>query len=253
MLGHLGLQVNRLIRVAFGPFELGELRDGAIAEIETAALREQLGEAIAAEAGCDFISPIVEREAPARSRQQRREERRTPRGAGQMARRARTRALPPRSGGELGRAPAARPLAFRGRERVSARTRPGATSRFAGPVRRATTARKSRRDGRAAAMPGARTMRRCGGPIAARAATISRSPTKRGPTSAPASSRTARAAASWWSGSAPRSPSLTKAGQKPKHAKRPAPARHRTPRPPPRDRAGGPRPSRPRTRPDRDR
>src|SRR6201987_4724193 len=75
VLGHLGLQVNRLIRVAYGPFELGELRDGAIAEIETAALREQLGQAIAEEAGCDFISPIVERETPAQSREERRHER----------------------------------------------------------------------------------------------------------------------------------------------------------------------------------
>jgi hypothetical protein len=41
--------------------------------------------------------------------------------------------------------------------------------------------------------------------------------------------------------------------QRPEHAKRPTPARHRTPRPPPRDRARGPRPSRPRTRPERDR
>src|SRR5450631_1307353 len=46
VLGHLGLQVNRLIRVAFGPFELGELRDGAIEEVETALLRERLGEDI---------------------------------------------------------------------------------------------------------------------------------------------------------------------------------------------------------------
>ena len=80
VLGHLGLQVNRLIRVAFGPFDLGELRDGATAEVETPALREQLGEAIADRAGCDFISPIVEREATPRSREQRREERRPPRG-----------------------------------------------------------------------------------------------------------------------------------------------------------------------------
>jgi 23S rRNA pseudouridine2605 synthase len=80
VLGHLGLQVNRLIRVAFGPFDLGELRDGATAEVETPALREQLGEAIADRAGCDFISPVVEREATPRSREQRREERRTPRG-----------------------------------------------------------------------------------------------------------------------------------------------------------------------------
>ena len=36
----LKLKVNRLIRVAFGPFELGELDDGAVREIETEKLRE---------------------------------------------------------------------------------------------------------------------------------------------------------------------------------------------------------------------
>ena len=36
-------RVNRLIRVAFGPFMLGELADGEAKEIETAALRAELG------------------------------------------------------------------------------------------------------------------------------------------------------------------------------------------------------------------
>ena len=40
----LGLKVNRLIRVAFGPFELGDLDDGAVREIETEKLRETLGQ-----------------------------------------------------------------------------------------------------------------------------------------------------------------------------------------------------------------
>ena len=35
VLESLGLKVNRLIRVAFGPFELGELDDGAVEEVET--------------------------------------------------------------------------------------------------------------------------------------------------------------------------------------------------------------------------
>jgi 23S rRNA pseudouridine2605 synthase len=53
----LGLRVNRLIRVAFGPFELGDLEDGAVKEIETAGLRASLGERIVAEAGADFDAP----------------------------------------------------------------------------------------------------------------------------------------------------------------------------------------------------
>jgi 23S rRNA pseudouridine2605 synthase len=64
VLGALGLKVNRLIRVSYGPFQLGELPTGAVTEIKTRMLREQLGERIAAIAGADFSGPIVEREAP---------------------------------------------------------------------------------------------------------------------------------------------------------------------------------------------
>src|SRR6476659_5505195 len=64
VLGHLGLRVNRLIRVAFGPFQLGELPAGAIVEVKTRALREALGARIAALAGADFSGPIEAREAP---------------------------------------------------------------------------------------------------------------------------------------------------------------------------------------------
>jgi 23S rRNA pseudouridine2605 synthase len=62
VLGELGLKVNRLIRLSYGPFQLGELPAGAVEEIKTRALREQLGERLAAIAGADFSGPIVERE-----------------------------------------------------------------------------------------------------------------------------------------------------------------------------------------------
>jgi 23S rRNA pseudouridine2605 synthase len=39
----LGLQVNRLIRVAYGPFQLGHLQRGEVAEISPKVVREQLG------------------------------------------------------------------------------------------------------------------------------------------------------------------------------------------------------------------
>ena len=39
---HLGLQVNRLIRTQYGPFELSDLRPGAVEEIPAQALREAL-------------------------------------------------------------------------------------------------------------------------------------------------------------------------------------------------------------------
>jgi 23S rRNA pseudouridine2605 synthase len=59
VLESLGLRVNRLIRVSFGPFQLGELPEGAVKEIESQALRSELGEAIVGEAGCDFDAPIM--------------------------------------------------------------------------------------------------------------------------------------------------------------------------------------------------
>lgn len=43
VMDHLGLQVNRLIRTAFGPFQLGGLDEGGIEEIPSKQLKEQLG------------------------------------------------------------------------------------------------------------------------------------------------------------------------------------------------------------------
>ena len=60
----LRLQVNRLIRVAFGPFELGGLDDGAVEEVSTEALKAALGPEIAAQAQADFDAPLIEHEAP---------------------------------------------------------------------------------------------------------------------------------------------------------------------------------------------
>ncbi len=48
VLSHLGLDVNRLIRVSYGPFQLGELAEGSVEEAEAAELREQLGAKISA-------------------------------------------------------------------------------------------------------------------------------------------------------------------------------------------------------------
>ena len=64
VLGHLGLAVNRLIRVSFGPFQLGELAPGEVAEVSTRVLREQLGERVAAAAGADFSGPIANLSPP---------------------------------------------------------------------------------------------------------------------------------------------------------------------------------------------
>jgi 23S rRNA pseudouridine2605 synthase len=59
VLGALGLAVNRLIRVAYGPFQLGEIPEGGIFEIPTKHLREQIGASIASAAGADFTGPIL--------------------------------------------------------------------------------------------------------------------------------------------------------------------------------------------------
>ncbi len=60
----LGLQVNRLIRLSFGPFQLGDLEEGAVEEVKTRTLRDQIGPRLAAQAGADFSSEIAEREEP---------------------------------------------------------------------------------------------------------------------------------------------------------------------------------------------
>ena len=43
VLEHLGFQVTRLIRLAYGPFQLGNLARGAVAEVAKKVLAEQLG------------------------------------------------------------------------------------------------------------------------------------------------------------------------------------------------------------------
>jgi len=75
ILEHLGMQVNRLIRMSFGPFQLGDLEQGLVEEVKTKVLKDQLGAALAAEAGVDFESPVREPIAPFGSTKKEREER----------------------------------------------------------------------------------------------------------------------------------------------------------------------------------
>jgi 23S rRNA pseudouridine2605 synthase len=42
VMAHLGFSVSRLIRVAYGPFQLGRLPEGAVEEVPAKVLREQL-------------------------------------------------------------------------------------------------------------------------------------------------------------------------------------------------------------------
>jgi 23S rRNA pseudouridine2605 synthase len=58
VLESIGLMVNRLIRISYGPFQLGDLGLGKVEEVRTRVLRDQLGPKLATEAGADFSSPL---------------------------------------------------------------------------------------------------------------------------------------------------------------------------------------------------
>jgi len=59
VLAALGLDVTRLIRISFGPFQLGDLPVGTIREVRSRTLRDQLGEKLIEQAGADFDGPIL--------------------------------------------------------------------------------------------------------------------------------------------------------------------------------------------------
>jgi len=58
ILEHLGLATNRLIRMSYGPFQLGDLPVGSVREIRGKVLRDQLGAKLTEQAGADFDAPI---------------------------------------------------------------------------------------------------------------------------------------------------------------------------------------------------
>ncbi|WP_421853728.1 pseudouridine synthase [Oricola sp.] len=58
ILGALDLEVNRLIRVSYGPFQLGELPEGSVLEVRGRTLRDQLGAKLIEEAGSNFDAPV---------------------------------------------------------------------------------------------------------------------------------------------------------------------------------------------------
>ena len=114
VLGHLGLQVNRLIRVSFGPFQLGELAEGAVEEVHDASAARAARRAHRGLGGGGFLRADRSARGAARTRRLARaaeprrgqtqappRRRRAPRSAraraageaGRLARRARTRRL----------------------------------------------------------------------------------------------------------------------------------------------------------------
>ncbi len=64
VLGALGLEVARLIRVSFGPFQLGDLGPGALEEVAPRVLVDQLGRAKARELGIAVGVPETDRGKP---------------------------------------------------------------------------------------------------------------------------------------------------------------------------------------------
>ena len=58
VLGALGLEVNRLIRISYGPFQLGDLPEGQVIEVRGRTLRDQLGPRLIEEAKANFDAPV---------------------------------------------------------------------------------------------------------------------------------------------------------------------------------------------------
>ncbi|WP_256749795.1 pseudouridine synthase [Mesorhizobium sp. Mes31] len=58
ILGSLGLDVTRLIRISYGPFQLDDLAEGHVLEIKGRVLRDQLGERLVEESGANFDADI---------------------------------------------------------------------------------------------------------------------------------------------------------------------------------------------------
>ncbi|MEZ5668044.1 MAG: pseudouridine synthase [Alphaproteobacteria bacterium] len=64
VLEHLGLTVNRLIRIAYGPFQLGTLDRGAVEEVRRGVLRAQLGSLLPDGGGTEGAAVARPRPAP---------------------------------------------------------------------------------------------------------------------------------------------------------------------------------------------
>ncbi|MBB4568575.1 pseudouridine synthase [Rhizobium leucaenae] len=65
VLGALGLEVNRLIRISYGPFQLGELPEGRVLEVRGRTLRDQLGPRLVEDAKANFDAPLYNTSAAA--------------------------------------------------------------------------------------------------------------------------------------------------------------------------------------------
>jgi 23S rRNA pseudouridine2605 synthase len=59
VLAALDLDVNRLIRISYGPFQLGDLAEGAVVEVRSRTLRDQLGSKLVEKSGANFDAPLA--------------------------------------------------------------------------------------------------------------------------------------------------------------------------------------------------
>jgi len=65
VMGALGLEVNRLIRISYGPFQLGDLPEGRVVEVRGRTLRDQLGPRLVEDAKANFDAPLYNASTPA--------------------------------------------------------------------------------------------------------------------------------------------------------------------------------------------
>lgn len=112
VLGALGLEVNRLIRISYGPFQLGSLEEGAVLEVKSRTLRDQLGTRLIERAGSNFEAPLFDEK---------------PVGAEKKTKASAPPKQSQRDGGDAGRGPAKREnrddRRERGRERLDTKKR----------------------------------------------------------------------------------------------------------------------------------
>lgn len=91
VLGALGLEVSRLIRISYGPFQLGEIPEGQVLEVRGRTLREQLGPRLIEESGANFEAPLYHEKSGEPAPEEERPQQRKPRGDKPAERRERGR------------------------------------------------------------------------------------------------------------------------------------------------------------------
>jgi 23S rRNA pseudouridine2605 synthase len=67
ILSHLGVEVNRLIRTSYGPFQLLDLKPGAAEPVRRHVLADQMGARLAAELNLNEVADGMRAERKARN------------------------------------------------------------------------------------------------------------------------------------------------------------------------------------------